>query len=398
MIEIKQRALCIDLAQHAGKAPAARCGEIDQIADTVFFMHRRIFFQGRARDTLNQLRVAWSKRFFRRQLERPMGSFRQSQQEGFQKWGQLSLSELQGSGISLESADDAFTGLRRQAVVQREVGFFSDDGDRDAGHDKSSVSVTACHCKSPCPASGHGLAARPGTDFTTTIIEEDNMAITDWPQDQRPRERLINQGAHVLSNAELLAVFLRVGVAGKSAVDLGRDIVVHFGSLQGLFSARLADFVRIHGLGPAKYAQLQAVLELGRRVLSEELRAGRSLGSPKAVKEYLQLLFHGKSHEAFRVLFLDVRNRLIYSEELFRGTLTHASVYPREIVKAALVHNAAKAILAHNHPSGEATPSASDIDLTSHIKRALALIDVQVVDHIIVAGRRTHSFAEHRQI
>jgi DNA repair protein RadC len=224
------------------------------------------------------------------------------------------------------------------------------------------------------------------------------MAITDWPQGQRPRERLIDQGAHALSNAELLAILLRVGVAGKSAVDLGRDMVGHFGSLQGLFSARLADFVRINGLGPAKYAQLQAVLELGRRVLSEELRAGTALGSPKAVKEYLQLLFHGKPHEAFLVMFLDVKNRLIYSEELFRGTLTHASVYPREIVKAALLHNAAKVILAHNHPSGEVTPSEADLHLTSHIKRALALIEVQVVDHIVVGGRRTHSFAEHRQI
>lgn len=224
------------------------------------------------------------------------------------------------------------------------------------------------------------------------------MAITDWPQDQRPRERLINQGAHTLSDAELLAVFLRVGVAGKSAVDLGRDMVGHFGSLQGLFSTRLADFVRINGLGPAKYAQLQAVLELARRALSEKLRTGTSLGSPKAVKEYLQLLFHGKPHEVFLVLFLDVRNRLIESEELFRGTLTHASVYPREIVKAALARNAAKVILAHNHPSGEAKPSESDLHLTGNVKQALALVDVHVIDHIIVAGRHTHSFAEHGQI
>src|SRR5580765_1021790 len=159
MVEVKQRALCVDLAQHAGKAPAAWCGEIDQVANTVFFIQRRIFFQGRARDALNQFRLAWSKRSFWCQLERPMGSFRQPQQEGFQKWSQLSLSKLQGSGISLKSADDIFTGLRCQAVVQRKVGVFSDDGDRDAGHDKSSVSVTACHCKSPCSAPGYGLAA-----------------------------------------------------------------------------------------------------------------------------------------------------------------------------------------------------------------------------------------------
>ncbi|EJL92882.1 DNA repair protein radc [Herbaspirillum sp. CF444] len=224
------------------------------------------------------------------------------------------------------------------------------------------------------------------------------MAITDWPEDQRPRERLIKQGAHALSDAELLAVFLRVGVAGKSAVDLGRDMVGHFGSLQAMFAARLADFSRINGLGPAKYAQLQAVLELARRALSEELRTGATLSSPQAVKQYLQLLLQGKAYEAFVVLFLDVKNRLIASEELFRGTLTHASVYPREIVKAALAHNAAGLILAHNHPSGEADPSEADLHLTTNLKQALGLVDIKVLDHIVVAGRQTYSFAEHGQL
>ncbi len=224
------------------------------------------------------------------------------------------------------------------------------------------------------------------------------MAITDWPEDQRPRERLIKQGAHALSDAELLAVFLRVGVAGKSAVDLGRDMVGHFGSLQAMFAARLADFSRINGLGPAKYAQLQAVLELARRALSEELRTGATLSSPQAVKQYLQLLLQGKTYEAFVVLFLDVKNRLIASEELFRGTLTHASVYPREIVKAALAHNAAGLILAHNHPSGEADPSEADLHLTANLKQALGLVDIKVLDHIVVAGRQTYSFAEHGQL
>jgi len=224
------------------------------------------------------------------------------------------------------------------------------------------------------------------------------MAITDWPEDQRPRERLIKQGAHALSDAELLAVFLRVGVAGKSAVDLGRDMVGHFGSLQAMFAARLADFSRINGLGPAKYAQLQAVLELARRALSEELRTGATLSSPQAVKQYLQLLLQGKTYEAFVVLFLDVKNRLIASEELFRGTLTHASVYPREIVKAALAHNAAGLILAHNHPSGEADPSEADLHLTANLKQALGLVDIKVLDHIVVAGRQTYSFAERGQL
>ncbi|HEX2603735.1 MAG TPA: DNA repair protein RadC [Oxalicibacterium sp.] len=221
------------------------------------------------------------------------------------------------------------------------------------------------------------------------------MAITDWPEDQRPRERLIRHGAAALSDAELLAVFLRVGVTGKSAVDLGRDMVSRFGSLNGLFSASLQDFSSVNGLGPAKYAQLQAVLELAKRALAEELQAGVRLDSPHTVKQYLQLSMSRKAHESFTVLFLDVKNRLIASEELFRGTLTQASVYPREVVKAALAHNAAALLLAHNHPSGSPEPSAADHSLTHALKTALALVDVRVLDHFVVAGSQVYSFAEH---
>jgi DNA repair protein RadC len=224
------------------------------------------------------------------------------------------------------------------------------------------------------------------------------MAITDWPEEQRPRERLIRHGPQALSDAELLAVFLRIGVSGKSAVDLGREMVGHFGSLNGLFSATLTDFSALNGLGPAKFAQLQAVLELARRALAEELQAGAMLSSPHAVRQYLQLLLGGKAHESFAVLFLDVKNRLITAEELFRGTLTYASVHPREVVKAALANNAASVILAHNHPSGSMEPSAADHSLTQALKQALALVDVRVLDHFIVAGRHVYSFAEHGQI
>ncbi|RJG06759.1 JAB domain-containing protein [Noviherbaspirillum cavernae] len=224
------------------------------------------------------------------------------------------------------------------------------------------------------------------------------MAITDWPEDQRPRERLINHGAQALSDAELLAVFLRVGVSGKSAVDLGRDMVTHFGSLNRLFAATLAEFSVLNGLGPAKFAQLQAVLELARRALAEDLQNGTALNSPQAVRHYLQLLLANKSYESFAALFLDVKNRLIAAEELFRGTLTHTSVYPREVVKAALAHNAASIIVAHNHPSGTSEPSAADHALTQALKQALALVDVRVLDHFVVAGKHIHSFAEHGQI
>lgn len=224
------------------------------------------------------------------------------------------------------------------------------------------------------------------------------MAISDWPTDQRPRERLVAQGAGSLSDAELLAVFLRVGVSGKSAVDLGRDMISRFGSLNRLFAAGLTEFSSINGLGPAKYAQLQAVMELARRAIAEEIKSGDALSSPQAVKQYLQLMLSNRPYESFAVLFVDVRNRLIAAEELFRGTLTHTSVYPREVVKSALAHNAASIILAHNHPSGNVDPSAADRNLTQALKQALSLVDIRVLDHFIVAGKQVYSFAEHGEM
>ena len=220
------------------------------------------------------------------------------------------------------------------------------------------------------------------------------MAITDWPAQQRPRERLIRFGPAALSDAELLAVFLRTGVAGKSAVDLGRDMVGHFGSLNGLFGATLNDFSAMNGLGPAKFAQLQAVLELARRALREQLTDGVFLSAPQAVHQYLQLYFANLTHESFVVLFLDVRNRLISADEMFRGTLTHTSVYPREVIKSALRHNAASLILAHNHPSGNCEPSTADIKLTDTLRQAAALVDVRVLDHFIIGGSQICSFAQ----
>jgi DNA repair protein RadC len=221
------------------------------------------------------------------------------------------------------------------------------------------------------------------------------MAINHWPQHERPRERLLAHGAAKLSDAELLALFLRVGVKGKSAVDLARDLITHFGSLNRLFAASAREFAAIHGMGEAKYTQLQAVLELARRALREEIAAGDSLASPRAVRDYLQLAIGSQPHEVFMVLLLDAQNRVIASEELFRGTLTQTSVYPREVVKLALRHNAAGAIFAHNHPSGVAEPSRADEALTQSLKQALALVDVKVLDHFIVAGSAAPlSFAE----
>ncbi len=224
------------------------------------------------------------------------------------------------------------------------------------------------------------------------------MGINEWPPQQRPRERLLSQGAAALSDQELLAVFLRVGVKGKNAVDLARDTLRQFGSLQALFGAGVGEFSAIHGLGPARFAQLQAVMELARRALGEQLQAGQTLSSPDAVKQYLRMSLSKQGHESFVVLFLDVKNRLICCDEMFRGTLTHTSVYPREVVKAALTHNAAGVMLAHNHPSGTSDPSESDLRLTRALVQALGLIDVRVLDHFVVAGSQVHSFAEHGQL
>jgi DNA repair protein RadC len=221
------------------------------------------------------------------------------------------------------------------------------------------------------------------------------VAITDWPEDERPRERLLRLGPSALSEAELLAIFLRVGTPGMSAVDLARELLKRFGTLNRLLASTMAEFCATPGLGVAKYAQLQAATELARRALSEELSAGVQLSSPLAVRNYLRLSLGALPYEVFTVLLLDAQNRLIRAEELFRGTLAQTSVYPREVVKLALQHNAAAAIFAHNHPSGIAEPSRADELLTQTLKQALSLVEVKVLDHFIVAGSNPPlSFAE----
>jgi DNA repair protein RadC len=222
------------------------------------------------------------------------------------------------------------------------------------------------------------------------------MAITDWPDDQRPRERLLALGPGALSDAELLAIFLRVGVRGMSAVDLARALLVHFdNSLARLAAATPQELTAVNGIGPAKAAQLVATLELARRGLYEELRQRATLNAPGAVRDWLRLRLGSLPHEVFIALWLDAQNRLITDTELFRGTLTQTSVYPREVVKQALAQNAAAVIFAHNHPSGVAAASQADELLTRTLKQALALVDVKLVDHFIVAGNASPlSFAE----
>jgi DNA repair protein RadC len=220
------------------------------------------------------------------------------------------------------------------------------------------------------------------------------MAITDWPANERPREKLLTNGAHSLSDAELLAIFLRVGVTGKSAVDLARDLLKEFGNLNGIFSATEKDLSRVHGIGSSKFVQLQAIFEMSRRALSEQLQQRDVLSSPQQVRDYLLLTLGNLTREVFMALFLDTQNRLLASEEMFTGTLTQTSVYPREIVKRALYYNSANIIFAHNHPSGQVQQSQADEQLTQHLKMALALVDIGVLDHFIVAGNQILSFKE----
>lgn len=219
------------------------------------------------------------------------------------------------------------------------------------------------------------------------------LSIKNWPVQERPREKLLSKGASALSDAELLAIFLRTGTSGFTAVDLARLLVDEFGSLKALMESDESEFCQHKGLGRAKYAQLQAVLEMSRRYMFENIQRGDVLCSPQETKEYLKAQLRSYSREVFACLFLDNRNRVIEFEILFYGTIDGASVYPREVVTMALKKNAASVIFAHNHPSGVAEPSLADEKITMRLKEALNMVDIRVLDHIIV-GDDVVSFAE----
>jgi DNA repair protein RadC len=224
------------------------------------------------------------------------------------------------------------------------------------------------------------------------------MPITDWPCDERPREKLLNGGAASLSDAELLAIFLRTGTKGLTAVDLARNLLNAFGGLGALLRAEQNDFCRSKGLGVAKYAQLQASLEMSRRYLHEQLQQMDSLTNPQQTRHYLYSKLRHYPYEVFACLFLDNRHRVICYEELFRGTIDGASVHPREVLKRALQHNAAAVIFAHNHPSGVVEPSQADKAITAQLKSALALVDIRVLDHFIIGEGMPASLAEQGMI
>ncbi len=221
------------------------------------------------------------------------------------------------------------------------------------------------------------------------------MALKDLPPDARPREKLLARGPGALSDAELLALLLRTGTAGRGVLQMAQEVLDAFDGIAGLLHAGADDLRRVKGLGgPAKRAELVAVLELARRALAQQLKQRAVFDSPAAVKSYLQLQLAQRAHEVFAVLFLDSQHRLVALEELFRGTLTQTSVYPREVVLRTLHHHAAAVVLAHNHPSGSVQPSRADEAITQALKAALALIDVRVIDHVIVAPGEALSMAE----
>jgi len=221
------------------------------------------------------------------------------------------------------------------------------------------------------------------------------MSIKDWPHVMRPREKLLSQGAKALSDAELLAIFLRTGVKGYSAVEVAQRLLVNFNGLGGLLKAPKQDFCNEFGLGPAKYAQLQAVLEMNRRYYQHQLRTPITLTNSNATADYLVAQLRDLTYETFMVLYLDSQHQLICAQELFRGTINAANVYPREVVREVIKHNAAAIILSHNHPSGIAEPSDADRRITKRIKAALSLIDVTVLDHFIIGAYKPYSFADH---
>ena len=225
------------------------------------------------------------------------------------------------------------------------------------------------------------------------------MAISDWHENDRPREKLLKFGAHSLSDAELLAIFLRVGVQGKSAVDLAQDLLDHFGSLHALLNADETTFCQAKGLGQAKFVQLKAVLEISRRHFESGLQTGDTFNRPEQVAQFLHHSLGHQSRERFGILLLDTQNRFKQFDILFEGTLNSASVHPREVVKHALLNDAAKAIIAHNHPSGDPTPSAADLKLTQQLHQALDLVEIPLLDHIIIGDHgRWHAFSQHHQL
>jgi len=248
----------------------------------------------------------------------------------------------------------------------------------------------------PTPVATAGATTPPTTRPKGALAKAPprTLTIREWPESERPREKLLERGAQALSDAELLALLLGSGIKGRSAVDVARSLIADFGSLRELLSADRPRWEGKRGIGPARYATLMAAIELARRHFREPLRSSSALSAPDFTRRFLLAQLRDRPYEVFCCLFLDNRHRLIAFEELFRGTIDGASVHPREVVRQALLHNAASVIIAHNHPSGVVDPSQADEGVTRRIRQALALVDVRLLDHLIVGDGRCYSFSE----
>ena len=382
MIEVKQhrRALVVrsEALHRTGIPPlAVSRRKLHYIPQGVLLISFTDGIEQRPRQPLQFVRVAFAKRGARWQLESRTRPFRQTQQARLQRRRQFPRAQRQRGRLVAKGIDQV---ARRacHAVVQRQKRAWLNAG-RVGGHEEV-------------------------PDKLGSIVKACPMPLKDLPLDAQPREKLLARGAAALSDAELLALLLRTGIKGKGVLQMADELLQlktsasdpnqGFDGIAGLLHASADDLKRVKGLGPAKRAELVAVLELARRALAQQLKARTVFATPDAVKHYLQLQLAAKGHEVFAVLFLDVQNRLLAMEELFRGTLTQTSVYPREVVLRALHHQAAAVVLAHNHPSGTVQPSRADEALTQTLKTALALIDVRVLDHVIVAPGEALSMAE----
>ncbi len=400
MVEVKQHRPIVTHLQHCARVAALAVGrgELHHIAYVVLFVRVAQLVQQLLGHPLLHIGIALAKSLTGRHVKRGARAFGQAQEALLHGGRQLAGAQRQSGGFVGKSVDHI---PRRagQAVVQREEGarLNGGKGSSDRGHE--SPDKLACIVENR--AKPYARRSRGG------LFASSFMPLKDLPADAQPREKLLARGPAALADAELLAILLRTGIVGKGVLQMAQELLDPpsvdeatgrvtggFGGIAGLLHTSAADLTRIKGLGPAKRAELVAVLELARRALAQQLREREVFDSPDAVKHYLQLHLAAKGHEVFAVLFLDSQNRLLAMEELFRGTLTQTSVYPREVVLRALHHQAAAVVLAHNHPSGSVEPSRADEALTQTLKTTLALVDVRVLDHVIVAPGQALSMAD----
>jgi len=382
VVEVKQHGLVVDLLHGTSERALARgCRELHHITNGIVLVGIAKFAQGFLGHPLHHVRVAWPKGFARCQLEGLMRPLAQAQQPLLHGGRQLTRAHGQGRGFVGKGVDDV--ALRsRKSIVQGEKRIGADGR---VGHMKASQKLRPI-VESP-PQVVRALSPMPPSVGASCMA--------DLPTPMRPREKLLRQGAGALSDVELLALFLRTGVAGKNVFVLAHELLQRFGGFAGLVHASVEQLKTVHGLGgDAKRAQLAGLLEMARRALTQQLQQGEIMNSPQVVKQFLQLELAHLKHEVFAVLFLDSQNRLLSYQPMFRGSLTQTMVYPREIAKAALALGADGVVLAHNHPSGQVRPSPSDIRLTRSLQDALNLVDVRVRDHVIVSQGAFLSMAE----